>query len=239
MVRKERIIRTIILPLLLTLSGPIFACGTVSNWMDVYEGSKSGHPWRDMSSRLDALVMLQDCSEMTSLKQPEAKRMLRILTDAMANRGQIILQGSRNYDLACKVGRYKNDYLYEGLIESIFYRFQCLDGAREPMSPTFSNGLVSNPDIVGNLTLYDYFGTSACTQKGLIPLTVKAPSGARLRTAPRTGSRIIINMKNGTALNGVQQVGEWYRVVNPFYNKWQSSRIGYVHQSIVVEQRSE
>lgn len=148
---------TLSLVLLLLISSSPFACGTVQNWMDVYEGIESDNRWRDKSSRLDALAMMQSCGNSFRLKEDEQWRLLGILTDAMQSHMAIMQQGSANRDLARESGRYRDSHAYEELIKTIFQRFDCLGGLEAKDLPRFSLAGQNN-----RTTIYEYFGRSVC-----------------------------------------------------------------------------
>lgn len=145
---------------LLLISSSSFACGTIHNWMDVYEGVASNNPWRDKSSQLDALAMMQSCGNLLTLEEEEQGRLLGILTHAMHNRVKIMGEGSSNSDLASESARYHDDESYNILIKTIFKRFDCLSGIAGNAHPRFS--LTGQTSSENGTTIYEYFGRNLC-----------------------------------------------------------------------------
>ncbi|MCK5335405.1 MAG: hypothetical protein KAQ67_04550 [Gammaproteobacteria bacterium] len=146
--------RILCLHLLLLVSLPAFSCGTVDNWMDAYEGVESNNKWRDSMNQLESLVMLRGCGGPARLKKRQQERMLRILTDAVSRKYQLARLPYNNRDIRSQVKRYRGLLPFEGLLESIYRRYDCLQDVR-------SNVVLK---VNGLKTIYEYFGEGICPE---------------------------------------------------------------------------
>ena len=136
-------VRFLFIPLLLLYSTSSLACGTVDNWMDVYEGVDSGHSWRDSSNQREALTMLLGCGGSGMLSKTQQQRLLNILTDAMSRKMKVMRMRRGNRDIRHDT-KFSGWNSYEGLVESLFHRFNCLQEVRTPDAPTFPTGPLAN-----------------------------------------------------------------------------------------------
>ena len=256
----RRKINLLLVPLLLLFSTASFSCGTANNWMDVYEGIDSGNSWRDSSNQREALTMLLGCGSSSMLNKAQQQRLLNILTDAMSRKMKVMRVSRGNRDIKHDK-KFSGWNSYEGLVESVFHRFACLQDVRTPDAPTFPTGPLANknwgqdPFAVPSteqkgadkesreeletegrapgVTLYEYFGENSCPGHPSHSLQVKAPSGARLRAEPK--GRIISSLNNGTLIEALGFDARWYRVINPVRNGGQDTAIGYLHESVVQQ----
>ena len=61
---------------------------------------------------------------------------------------------------------------------------------------------------------------------------INAPSGGKIRSKPK-GS-VISSLRDGLKIKIVGKSKDWYRVINPARNGEQTSMVGYIHESILV-----
>ncbi|MFK5892163.1 MAG: hypothetical protein QM504_02965 [Pseudomonadota bacterium] len=198
----------------------VFSCGTVSHWMDVYQKIESGNQWRDSMNQLESLVMLRSCGGRQRLKASQQDRLRNILIDAMNKKSKILHFQAHNNDIRNQVKLYKDPIAYNGLIESIFRRFNCLLAGNEK----------NNGDDL-NKELYGYFGSELCSGVKGDSLKVIANNGGRLRASP--SGRLISSLRYGIKLRVLGKKDEWFRVINPDKNNINETMIAYVHESIV------
>ena len=111
--------------LLMLFSSGVFACGTVENWMDAYEGIESGNEWRDSMNQLETLVMLSGCS-VSSLDKQQQIRLSRILLHSLKQKGKLMAMPSTHYEIRDKLKQVRSPSAFDGLIGIIYRRFSCL-----------------------------------------------------------------------------------------------------------------
>jgi len=215
--------KVFLLSLLFLISLPSYSCGTPDNWMDAYEGIDSGNKWRDSMSKLEKLVMLRSCGGSSMVNESQQTRMLTILTDAMSHKYKYSMMRTKNRDVQNQVRQYRGLIAYEGLVESIYRRFYCLNDAQVDNIQKISSS---------NVTLFEYFSRNACPDGDTIIMKINAPNGGRIRSKPN-GS-VISSLRHGLKIIIVGKSKDWYRVINPARNGNQNSMIGYVHESILV-----
>ena len=217
------ITRILFFHLLLLLSVPSFACGTPDNWMDAYEGIDSGNKWRDSMSKLEKLVMLRSCGGSSMINKSQQTRMLAILTDAMSHKYKYSMMRTKNRDVRNQVSQYRGLIPFEGLVESIYRRFYCLNDAQVNYTQKIGHS---------NQTLFEYFGRNACPDGDTVIMKINAPNGGKIRSTPK--GRVIASLRNGLKIIIIGKSKDWYRVINPARNGNQNTMIGYIHESILV-----
>ncbi len=215
--------KILFLSLLFLISFPSYSCGIPSNWMDAYQDIDSGNKWRDSMSKLEKLVMLRSCGGSSMINKSQQTRLLTILTDAMSHKYQYSMMPTKNRDVRNQVRQYRGLIAYEGLVESIYRRFYCLNDAQVNHIQKISQS---------DLTLFEYFGRSACPDGDTIIMKINAPSGGKIRSKPK-GS-VLASLRNGLKIMIVGKSKDWYRVINPVRNGEQNTMIGYIHESILV-----
>ncbi len=239
----NKAIRPLFLSLFLSFSTTGFACGTIDNWMDAYEGVESGNKWRDNSSQLDALVMMLDCGSGPFLKTAQQQRLLRVLSDAMSKRERILTTRGGNSDLRERVKRFKSaarlaqPFIFEGLIEAIYRRYRCLPDTQTTDAPGFTRAKPDNGrdqlSVFGaerlSTTLYQYFGVNSCPQQKVVHYTVKGSGGMKILSSPILG-RAMASVKAGDRVEVVGHHQQWLRVLSPDKRGEKRILIGYLQK---------
>jgi len=193
-----------------------FACGTVANWMDAYEGVTTGNDWRDSMNPMESLVMLMGCEgdNPSRLGMAEQQRLSRILSDAMSKSSVLTSMPSKHPDIEDKVKRFRHPVSFDAMVESIYRRYQCL------------------PSVTKKVFLNKKIGNNSCSDDEVVLMEITAKSGGRLRAIPR--GRIVTTLAHKTNIEVLGYNGEWYKVINPVNTKGEEAMVGFVHESVLA-----
>lgn len=189
-----------------------FACGTPQSWLDAIEGH-GRNEWMASMNQRESLVMLKNCGSRKRLKREDQLRLDKILKQAMLNRMRIGEMPINHLELKTGVEPFNNRYSVEALIMAIYLRYNCLSDVH---SEDYVNGFLSR---------------KVCKATRL--LNVIAEGGAFLRYSP--AGKKLTSVKNGSSLLLLDQVNDWYRVINPKSGSYSTQKILYVHKSVVLE----
>ena len=214
------IFKITIFSLIFCFSHSVFSCGTAANWMDTFEGKKVGNNWRDNMNQREALTMLYVCGTDTMLDKAIQTRMAKVLSNAISNKFMIHRLPASNSDIRNSVENYNGLIAYDGLIESIYRRYGCLQGIRSSEDGKSTS--------VATL-VYDYFGEAHCPGHNEQYIKIATDIGANLHLVPK--GKIVASLKKGTQLKLLGSAGDWYRVLNPSNDGEQGVLITYIHKS--------
>ena len=197
---------------LLFVNASVFACGTPQDWLDAIEGS-SKNEWMSSMNQRESLVMIKGCGHRQFLNRTDQLRMGKFLAGAIKNKMLIGNMPINHSELRREVSPFSDRYAVEALIMATYLRFNCL-------------GDVHSPDFVN-----DVLSRNVCNPTR--ELTVKAKGGAYLRYSP--GGEKLASVKDGVTLRLIDQVNDWYRIINPKSNSHSAQKILYIHKSVVNE----